>query len=76
MPSIQDVMTGPVVTVDVEQSVQLAARMMRENETGDVVVMEAGRPVGIVTDRDLAVRVIADDLSTQTPVGEICSSTS
>jgi CBS domain-containing protein len=73
MPSIEDVMSGPVVTVDVEQSVQLAARMMRENETGDVVVLEAGRPVGIVTDRDLAVRVIADDLPTQTPVGEICS---
>jgi CBS domain-containing protein len=73
MRSIEDVMSGPVITVDVEQSVQLAARMMRESETGDVVVMEAGRPVGIVTDRDLAVRVIADDLPTQTPVGEICS---
>lgn len=73
MPSIQDVMTGPVITVDVEQSVKQAARMMREKETGDVVVTEAGRPVGIVTDRDLAVRVIADDLPTQTPVGEICS---
>lgn len=56
-----------VVIVDGGESVRDAARLMREYHVGDVVVVEErhGRrfPVGIVTDRDLAIAVIAKGLA-------------
>jgi CBS domain-containing protein len=47
--------------------------MMRDNDTGDVVVTGDGRPVGIVTDRDITVRVVAEGRDPDTAVREICS---
>jgi len=47
---------------------------MREKNVGSVVVVdEKGRPVGMVTDRDLAVKVMAEGKSPETPVDEIMS---
>ena len=47
---------------------------MKEKNVGSVVVVdEAGHPIGIVTDRDLAVKVIAEGKSADTPVDEIMS---
>lgn len=42
-----------------DESVVCAAQRMRDEHVGDVVVLEDGRPIGIVTDRDLVVRVLA-----------------
>jgi CBS domain-containing protein len=57
---IRDVMTESVVTAARETSVREVAETMRERNVGSVVLVEDGRPIGFVTDRDLAVSVLAD----------------
>lgn len=48
----------PVVTVPPDATVEEAARLMRTRNVGAVVVVRSGRPVGILTDRDIAVGVV------------------
>jgi len=56
-----------VQSIDVSDTVQVAARRMREANVGILPVCEAnGRVLGVVTDRDLAVRVCAEDLEAST----------
>jgi len=69
--TVADVMTRDVVSVDITDSAQEAARLMRENATGDVVVTDSGRVAGILTDRDLAVRLVAEGRDSMTRVGEL-----
>jgi len=57
---IREVMTEEVVTAAPERTVREIAELMRERNVGSVVVVQDDRPVGFVTDRDLAVSVIAD----------------
>jgi CBS domain-containing protein len=57
---IRDVMTESVVTAEPERTVREIAELMRERNVGSVVLVESSRPVGFVTDRDLALSVIAD----------------
>jgi CBS domain-containing protein len=57
---IREVMTESVVTAPPERTVREIAELMRERNVGSVVLIEGRRPVGFVTDRDLAVSVIAD----------------
>ena len=57
---VRDVMTGWPMTLPPEASVMQAARIMRDRDTGDVVVTDSrGRVNGILTDRDIVTRVIA-----------------
>ena len=49
----------PLVTVHAEDTVQAAARLMRDRRVGSLILLRSGRPIGIVTDRDLLVRVVA-----------------
>ncbi len=58
---IRDVMTANPTCVSPDDSIQNAARIMRDEDTGVVPVVENGRPVGIVTDRDIVVRAVAED---------------
>jgi CBS domain-containing protein len=58
---IRDVMTESVVTAPSSAAVREVAELMRERHVGSVVLLdEAGSPEAIVTDRDLAVGVLAD----------------
>jgi CBS domain-containing protein len=60
------------VTADLSESARDVARRMREFRVGCVVVTRGAHPVGIVTDRDLAMRVVADGLDpATTPVSRI-----
>ncbi len=56
---VGSVCTRDPVTVDIDSEVVAVARLMRQHHVGDVVVLENGSPVGIVTDRDLAIGVVA-----------------
>jgi CBS domain-containing protein len=58
--NIRDVMTSNPRTVSPEDTIQNAARIMRDEDTGVVPVVQNGRPVGILTDRDIVVRAVAD----------------
>jgi CBS domain-containing protein len=58
---IRDVMTESVVTAPPDSPVRMIAELMRERNVGSVVLVDADeRPVGFVTDRDLALGVLAD----------------
>jgi CBS domain-containing protein len=57
---IREVMTEQVVTAAPERTVREIAELMRERNVGSVVLVSDERPVGFVTDRDLALSVIAD----------------
>ncbi|MGP3919611.1 CBS domain-containing protein [Nonomuraea sp. 10N515B] len=71
--TVADVMTSHPATIEGDQPVSVAAALMRENDAGAVIVNDNGRMAGIVTDRDIAVRVVADEKGPQTPVREACS---
>jgi CBS domain-containing protein len=71
---VRDVMSAPVESVGLDTPVREAAKQMQRRRIGDVFVIdETGQLRGIVTDRDLAVRAIAEDRSLDTPVVEIMS---
>lgn len=71
--NIRDVMTPNPRTVTPNDSIQSAARIMRDEDTGAVPVVENGRAVGIITDRDIVVRAVAEDGQLNRPVREIVS---
>ena len=56
---VKDLMSTNVVSIDSEATVKDAASKMAQQEIGSLVVMEQGKPVGIVTERDLLSRVLA-----------------
>jgi CBS domain-containing protein len=57
---IRDVMTPNPRTVTPDDSIESAARIMRDEDTGAVPVVQNGRPIGMITDRDIVIRAIAD----------------
>jgi CBS domain-containing protein len=57
---IRDVMTETVVVADPGVTVHEIARLMRDRSVGSVVLVESGRPVGFITDRDLTMSVVAE----------------
>lgn len=61
MPQISDQMTADVVTIEPSATVVEAAQRMIESQKGPLPVVDAGRVVGIVTDRDIIARVVAAD---------------
>jgi CBS domain-containing protein len=73
MPTVKDLMTKDVLTIDANKTVIEAATLMSQNDIGDLVVMENNTPVGIVTERDFVRRVIAMGKSTTTRVSEVMS---
>jgi CBS domain-containing protein len=67
-------MTAGVVTAAPEASALAVARLMRDNRVGSVVIVDpVGSPTAMVTDRDLAVRVFAEGIDPEVPVGEHAS---
>ncbi len=72
--TIADVMTKSVISVDASMTVNGAAKMMEDAKVGAVIVMENNTPIGIVTDRDFAVKVAAHAYNITTPVKQIMSS--
>jgi CBS domain-containing protein len=71
---IAEVMTPRPVTMSPDAPVAEAASAMRDADVGDVLIVRGKDLVGIVTDRDIAVRVVADGQDPRsTTVGEISS---
>ncbi|MCA9813106.1 MAG: CBS domain-containing protein [Nitrosarchaeum sp.] len=72
--TVKDIMTKSVISVDASVTINEAAKMMEDAKVGSVIVMENNTPVGIVTDRDFAVKVAAHAYQISTPVKRIMSS--
>ena len=60
--TIASLLSRPVSTLTPKATCADAARRMRRHNIGSIVIEEDGAPVGILTDRDLTVRVMAEDL--------------
>jgi CBS domain-containing protein len=58
--TVRDIARDEVVTTQPSASVADVAATMRDENVGCIVVTEDGRPTGVVTDRDVALRVVAD----------------
>jgi CBS domain-containing protein len=72
---LRDVMTPNPRTLDSTATVQDAARVMRDADTGVVPIVENGKPVGLITDRDIVVRAVADGAEPTRPVRELATDT-
>ena len=72
--TVRDVMTTSVVYLPSEATLAEAARTMREQDIGDVVVADGPELTGVVTDRDIVVRAVAERCDpAATTIGEIVS---
>jgi CBS domain-containing protein len=71
---LREIMTQRPVTVETGDTVTAAARSMRDGNIGVVVVLESGQVQGVLTDRDIVVRALAEGRDpARTSVGEVCS---
>ena len=68
---VRDVMSSPVVTMDEDETSNKAAASMEMNDLGAIIVTnKAGKSIGIITERDLVIRVIAKNLKPDTIKGK------
>ncbi|HEX9756570.1 MAG TPA: CBS domain-containing protein [Nitrospiria bacterium] len=58
--ALSDFCKGPVITASPEESVLHASILMRDNKIGSVVITKDERPIGILTDRDIVMRLMTD----------------
>jgi len=73
MMKISEVMTTEVETVSADQTAREAAAFMLRADAGSIPVCEGDKVIGMITDRDIAVRGIAEGRGPDTPVSELMS---
>ena len=71
---VKQIMNNFVVSVDSSVTATDAAKMMEDTGVGSIVVLDNNLPVGIVTDRDFAIKIAAHSYPIDTPVQRIMSS--
>ena len=72
--NLRDIMTQKPFTLQTSDTLTAAARTRRDGNIGDVVVVENDQVRGILTDRDIVVRALAEGMDpSRTTVGEVCS---
>lgn len=70
---VRDVMSARLVTVPGDTTALQVAKMMEQGNIGAVLVKDGGGPVGIITDRDYAVRIAVSGIPLDVPVGSVAS---
>jgi len=73
MPTVRDFMTPNVITIACDRTVLEAAKLMHQQDVGDLVVMDGIEAKGIVTERDLVRRIMAQKKPLETKVSEVMS---
>jgi CBS domain-containing protein len=71
---VKQIMSNSIVSVDSSITATNAAKMMEDTGVGAIVVLENSLPVGIITDRDFAIKITAHSYPIDTPVKRIMSS--
>jgi CBS domain-containing protein len=71
--TIREAMTARPATIEPSTTVRDAAQLMKSEDVGSLPILENDRLIGMVTDRDLAIRVLAEGKGDETTVGEIAS---
>jgi len=70
---VRDIMTKNVITVDASTTVSQAAKMMEDTGVGAIIVSENNTPIGIITDRDFAIKIVAHAYPITIPVKQVMS---
>lgn len=70
---VRDIMTAPVESIESTDSIESAAKRMAEKDIGSLPVLSDRKLVGMVTDRDIAVRAVATGLAASNPVDRVMS---
>jgi CBS domain-containing protein len=70
----REIMTRNVRTANRATTLQVVSALMRDGDMGSLPVVEGGKLVGIVTDRDIVVRAIAEGRGVDTPIGDVMTS--
>lgn len=70
---VKDIMTRSVEAIDATTSIADAARRMADHDIGALPVLSEGKLVGIITDRDIAVRSVGAGVSVHAPVRRVMS---
>jgi len=74
-PTVGEIMTKDVLTIGPESSVMKAAKLMASRSVGSIVVVQRGKPVGILTERDLLMKIISADMKpSKVPIRKVMSS--
>jgi len=74
MLKVEDIMVEEVITVEVDATVMKAVKLMNKHEIGCLIVTKSRKPIGIVTERDLLKRVLAESRDPEkTRVWEVMS---
>ncbi len=68
---VKDLIQRKVVTIEPDDPVMLAAQRMKDKMVGSLVVLDGDKPAGIITDRDIAIRVVGAGKDPTTPVREV-----
>ncbi|HJJ22975.1 MAG TPA: CBS domain-containing protein [Nitrosopumilus sp.] len=71
--SVKQIMSHSVVSVDSSVTATDAAKMMEDTGVGSIVILENAVPIGIITDRDFAIKITAHSYPIDTPVKRIMS---
>jgi CBS domain-containing protein len=73
MPTVREIMTWNPISIDIDNTVFEAAVVMSSNVGGCLVVVDGGKPIGMVTERDFVRRVVVEKLPINSKVSEIMS---
>ncbi len=71
--TIRDAMTASPTTIELGTTAREAAGLMKSEDVGSLPILDNDRLVGVVTDRDLAIRLLAEGRDPETKVGDIAS---
>ena len=71
--TVQEAMTSNPTAITPDTTTQEAARLLKTENVGALPIVEDGRLTAVITDRDLAIRVLAEGRGIETPVREIAS---
>src|SRR4051794_4105455 len=64
--TIREVMTSNLCTIDADKDIAYAAKMLRDEDVGVAPIVEGDQLVGVLTDRDIAIKVVAEGKDPQT----------
>ncbi len=70
---VKDIMTRAIISVDSSVTVNEAAKTMEKAGVGAVLIMEKNTPLGIMTDRDFAIKIAVNKYPLDTPVHKVAS---
>ncbi len=70
---VSDAMTKKLITVPKETTIDKCAEIMKKNDVGGLIIRENNKVLGLITEKDIVQRVIAQNLSQETPVKDVMS---